>query len=153
MKKVEESAFLSGEFVEARVRDAFKKNKYCKSFAINCKFPRHAVSFMSYASKKLSLTAQIKEDLRVQICETFKVTSIEKNPYCEVEKLENFINREYCPSPAICKAIYHLTLFYESIRLREELKLDETTVKENYKRELKVSEDFRRIVDSEIKLN
>ena len=97
MKKVEESAFLSGEFVEARIRDAFKKNKYCKSFAINCKFPRHAVSFMSYASKKLSLTAQIKEDLRAQICEMFKVSSIEKIPYCEVENLQNLLIESIVP--------------------------------------------------------
>lgn len=153
MKKVEECHFLSGEFVEERIRDAFKKNKYCKSFEVNCKFPRHAVQFTEYASKKTSLKAQIKEDLRHQICENFEVDSIEEIPYCEVEKLESFINWEYCPSTAICKDIYNLSLFYESLRLRDKLKLDESTVKQNYKRELTASEDLRRIVDYEIHMD
>ncbi len=152
MKKVVQS-YLSGDFVEGRIREAFKKNKYCQSFELNCKFPRQAYQFYDYSSKKIALKAQMKEDLRQQICEHFDVESIDQVPCCEVEQLERFIHKEYCPSVRVLKEIYNLSLFYDSIRLREELKLDESTVKSKYKRELTVSEDLRRIVDDEIHLD
>ena len=149
MKKVADSC-LSRDFVEGRIKEAFKKNKFCQSFELNCKFPRQAEQFYDYASKKIAVKSKIKADLREQICAHFEVESIDEIPCCEVEQLERFIQKEYYPSVRVLKEIYNLSLFYDSIRLRQELKLDESSVKSKYKRELTASEDLRRIVDDEI---
>ena len=99
------------------------------------------------------MKSKIKADLREQICAYFEVESIDEIPCCEVEQLERFIQKEYYPSVRVLKEIYNLSLFYDSIRLRQELKLDESSVKSKYKRELTTSEDLRRIVDDEIHLD
>ena len=149
MKKVEDCKFLSGSFVEDRIREAFKKNEYCQLFELSCKYPKEAVQFAPYQTLKTRLKERIKEDMRYQILDRFKVETIEHLPYKYVEELENFINHEYCPSKGLVKEIYNLSLFYDSLRLRTGLRLDETSVKGNYKRELTFSEDLRRIIDAE----
>ncbi len=98
MKKVEECKFLSGSFVEDRIREAFKKNDYCQLFELGCKYPKEAVQFAPYQTLKTRLKERIKEDMRYQILDRFKVETIEHLPYKYVEELENFINHEYCPS-------------------------------------------------------
>ncbi|MDE5977281.1 MAG: hypothetical protein K2G70_02285 [Turicibacter sp.] len=149
MKHVEACEFLSRDYIEGRIREAFKKNEYCQLFELSCKYPKEAIQFTPYQTLKTRLKERIKEDIRHQVLERFQVESIEHLPFEYVESLEHFINDEYAPSKAINKRIYHLSLFYDSIRLRTGLRLDESSVKGDYKRELSFSDHLKRIIDDE----
>ena len=92
MKKVADSC-LSRDFVEGRIKEAFKKNKFCQSFELNCKFPRQAEQFYDYASKKTAVKSKMKADLREQICAHFEVESIDEIPCCELNNLNALFKR------------------------------------------------------------
>lgn len=126
-----------------------RKMSIVSFLSLSCKYPKEAIQFAPYQTLKTRLKERIKEDMRYQILDRFKVETIEHLPYKYVEELENFINHEYCPSKGLVKEIYNLSLFYDSLRLRTGLRLDETSVKGDYKRELTFSEDLRRIIDAE----